>query len=462
MTFREALKCELARREFWSYCKLVAPDFYREDRPFLKDKCIQYQQFYESLTEEYMIDNEPPRHGKSRTATLFVQWVLGRYPKDKIMTGSYNEILSTTFSKAVRNKIQEQAGDGRLVYHDIFPDTVVKRGDAAANLWGLVGNDTNSYLATSPGGTATGFGADLMLIDDVIKSEYEARNETVKDKQWEWFTGTMFSRREGKRKVILIMTRWASDDLAGRLMESLDRQKKPYRLICNKAWDGEKMLCDSILSYSQYQDIVNSDMGRDIVEANYNQTPIDLEGRLYTTLRIYDKLPENIQSVDSYTDTADEGSDFLCHIAYAVFDFKAYILDIIYTQAPMEETEPAVAQSLSDNEVNYARIESNNGGKGFARNVARITKEEFDNNLTKVSWFHQSKNKEARILTGATGVMNNVLLPADWRQRWPEFYRDITKYQRTGKNAHDDCADALTGVYEYLPRKKAHRKPTAW
>ena len=169
MTLRNAIKCELARRDFWEYCKLIAPDFYIEKRQFLKDKCREYQSFYEG-EDEYLIDNEPPRHGKSRTATLFVQWVLGKYPKDKIITGSYNETLSTVFSKGVRNKIQERSADDRIVYSDIIPNTRVKRGDGAANLWGIEGNDTNSYLATSPTGTATGFGADLMLIDDLIKN----------------------------------------------------------------------------------------------------------------------------------------------------------------------------------------------------------------------------------------------------------------------------------------------------
>ena len=95
MTYRDRVRIELARRDFWEYCKLLAPDFYKEDRKFLKDKCREYQDFYESQ-EEYLIDNEPPRHGKSRTATLFVQWVIGKCPKDKIITGSYNETLSTS------------------------------------------------------------------------------------------------------------------------------------------------------------------------------------------------------------------------------------------------------------------------------------------------------------------------------------------------------------------------------
>lgn len=453
MTYRNLLRCELARRDFWEYCKLLAPDFYKEERAFLRDKCREYQSFYES-TDEYLIDNEPPRHGKSRTATLFVQWVLGKYPKDKIITGSYNETLSTVFSKGVRNKIQEISADDRLVFSDIFPNVKVKRGDGAANLWGLEGNDTNSYLATSPSGTVTGFGADLILVDDLIKNEYEARNDRIKEQHYTWFTDTILSRREGKRKVIIVMTRWASDDLAGRVMEALDRQNKKYRQICYKAFDGEKMLCDDILNRSQFEDILNGDMGKDIVEANYNQSPIDIQGRLYTELKTYDELPDGIESIDSYTDTADTGEDYLCSIIYAVKDYKAYVIDVIYTQEGMEVTEELVAESFARHEVNHARIESNNGGRGFARNVQRITREQYNNNHTRFHTFTQSKNKNSRILTGSTGVMNNILFPRGWDALWREYYRDMTKYQRIGKNAHDDAQDATTGVYENLPKKK--------
>lgn len=461
MTVRDRIRCEIAKREFWEYCKLMAPDFYKEDRDYLKDKCHQYQEFYES-EEEFLIDNEPPRHGKSRTATLFVQWVIGRWPKDKVVTGSYNETLSTVFSKAVRNKIQELSADGQIVYADVFPGVQVKRGDAAANLWGIVGNETNSYLATSPTGTVTGFGADLILIDDVIKNAYEARNDNIKEQHWRWFNDTMLSRREGKRKVLIVMTRWATDDLAGRLMEDLDRQGKKYRLISYKAWDGQKMLCDAILNYVQYQDILAGDMGRDIVEANYNQSPIDITGRLYTELQTYDKLPDGIESIDSYTDTADQGADYLCSLIYAVKDCKAYVLEVIYTQAGMEITEDLCAKAFTDFSVNLARIESNNGGRGFGRNVQRISKEKYGNAVTRYHFFTQTKNKESRILTGSTGVMNNVIFPADWARRWPEYYRDMIRYQRLGKNTHDDAQDATTGVFEYLPKRNAANFTSIW
>ena len=178
MGIKKDLKCELARREFYEYCKLLYPQFYKKDRKYLKTMCDMLQEFYFN-DDEFMIVNAPPRHGKSFTATNFVEWVLGINPTEKIMTGSYNEDLSKNFSKKVRNTITtEKIGENNIVYSDIFPNTKIKRGDGAMSLWGLEGG-YNNYLATSPGGTATGFGCSLMIVDDLIKNAEEANNETA-------------------------------------------------------------------------------------------------------------------------------------------------------------------------------------------------------------------------------------------------------------------------------------------
>ena len=101
-------RMELARRDFWTFCKEKAPDFYKDDRRYLKHICQELQAFYENPNEKVMIINEPPRHGKSRSGGLFAQWVFGVKPSEKIITGSYNEQLSTTFSRGVRNDIMER------------------------------------------------------------------------------------------------------------------------------------------------------------------------------------------------------------------------------------------------------------------------------------------------------------------------------------------------------------------
>jgi predicted phage terminase large subunit-like protein len=448
-------KIELAKRDFFFYCNLKAPDFYKLDRQYLIEFCNDLQEFYEG-DDEVLIVNMPPRHGKSRTAGLFVEWVLGRNKNEKIMTGSYNETLSTVFSKNVRNNIQEvKVDENKIVYSDIFPNTRIKQGDGAMNLWSLEGG-YNNYLATSPTGTATGFGCTLMIIDDLIKNAQEAYNEEVLQKHWDWFTNTMLSRLEEGGKIIIIMTRWATGDLAGRALEHYKEQGAKIKHITMKAvQDDGSMLCDEVLSKKSYESKVKA-MGLDIASANYQQEPIDIKGKLYTSFKTYTKLPMDergnllFTEIRNYTDTADTGDDYLCSIDYGVYNGEAYVLNVFYTKEGMEITEPAVAKMLYEDGVNVADIESNNGGRGFARAVERILRERYKTNRVQLNPFHQSKNKKSRILSNSTWVMNHVYFPVNWADRFPEYYIAMSKYQKEGKNLHDDAPDATTGIAEKI------------
>lgn len=447
MNIQLGAQIELAKRDFFEYCHLKAPDFYQYNRDYLIEMAKDLQDFLDS-DDDVLIINEPPRHGKSRTAGNFVEWVLGINPKLKIMLGSYNETLSTRFSKSVRNTIQEiKTTQDKAVYSDVFPNSKIKYGDAAMNLWSLEGMDT-SYLATSPTGTATGFGADIILIDDLIKSALEANNANVLEGHWEWFTNTMLSRLETGGKIIIIMTRWHSNDLAGKALTELPKIGYKVKHISMKALQANgRMLCEEVLSRIEY-DRKTKAMGEDIAAANYQQEPIDIKGKLYSNLKEYESnnIP-NFKRISSYTDTADQGSDYLASYIYGeTFDDEAYILDTIYTKEGMEVTESLLAKKLYEHEVNLAHIESNNGGRGYARSVERILKEKYKSNKTKISWFHQSKNKQARIISNATWVMNHVYFPKGWRNKWPELYKALTTYQKEGKNANDDAPDAITGI----------------
>ena len=241
-------KLELARRDFWEFCKLLAPDFYMEGRDYLKEFCYALQKFYET-DEKVLIINMPPRHGKSRTAGLFAQWIFGKNPSEKIITGSYNEELSKTFSRGVRDAIQERkASKERIVYSDIFPRTLIKRGSSAANLWTIEGQHV-SYLATSPGGTVTGFGATIMILDDIVKNAEEAMNEVELEKDWTWFTNTMLSRLEKNGKLVIIATRWNTRDLSGRAIEHYKSIGMPCKVILKRALQEDgTLLCDGVLT----------------------------------------------------------------------------------------------------------------------------------------------------------------------------------------------------------------------
>lgn len=442
-------KKELARRNFWEYCKLFdhKKDFYIEDKHYLKNLCDTLQSFMES-ENKILVINMPPRFGKSRTATNFVQWLLGRNNKLKIMTGSYNETLSSSFAKQVRDMIATERTAGMTVYNDIFPATKIKYGEASMNKWALNGSQVANYLATSPTGTATGFGADLIIIDDLIKNSEEAFNANVLEKHIDWFTNTMLSRTEKGFKLIIIMTRWASNDLAGFI---LDNYEDVIHINYKAINEDGTALDENILSLEDFN-FKTKNMDKAIVYANYQQEPIDLEGRLYKEFKTYDKIPaEKITGIKAYCDTADTGEDYLCNIIYADCRDSAYVIDVIYTKEPMEITEQLVAETYKKFGVNVADIESNNGGRSFGRTVEKLT-QSMGNLKTIINTFHQSGNKYTRILSNSAWVVNNIYMPVDWANKWQQFYKDVSSYQREGKNKHDDAPDALTGIAEMLTK----------
>lgn len=443
---RNRAKILLARQSLWHYCQLRTPAFYLSDREYLKNMTKTIQAFIEDPEAHFLILSTPPRHGKTLTAQHTSEWVLGRNPNTKIITGSYNEILSQQFSKAVRNTIQEQKVESdRFVFSDIFPGVKIRRGDASAKLWGIDGSPTTNYLATSPGGTATGIGANILILDDMIKNPEDAYNLRNLDGIWQWFTSNLMQRTEGSDyKIIVIATRWAKADLSGRI---LDHYPQAREIKLKAVLEPGKMLDSRILSWNDYQ-LKTQEMNPDIAEANYNQEPIERKGVLYPELMEWTEIPdETPETVYARCDTADTGTDSLVTIYYRKsLAGDIYVLNIYSSDEPMEITEPATVRDIKETGCAEIKIESNNGGRGFARNIQRLLQEQ--GIQCAVMTQPQTANKESRIMASETFVKRHIFMPPNWRQKHPEAYRHITTYMRGGRNQHDDEVDVLASIYE--------------
>lgn len=455
-------KIREARKSFWSFCKILEPDFYKDDRTFLRDMCHTLQSLYDGTlinpkTEKpyrKLMINMPPRHGKSRTLVNFTRWLLGVDRTNKIITASYNDDMATDFSRYCRDGIKEEKNNPTdFVYSDIFPESQIKDGNASIQQWALEGTFF-SYKGVGLGSGVTGKGANILISDDLVKDFETAVNESALDKIWRWYTGTFISRMESNAIEIMNMTRWAKGDPCGRILDSEDADL--WYVLKLEAYNEETdtMLCEDLLSKEDYL-YKSRNIDSLAFRANYHQEPVDQKGSLYKQLKEYDPVdvPE-FEEIISYTDTADLGSDWLCSIVGGKYAGEIYILDILYTKDGMEVTEPQTAELLFKNDVRDATIESNNGGRGFARNVERLLWEKFQTRRVHIEWFHQSKNKKARILTNSKYIMDHVYFPLGWQTRWKEFARDILAYQKEGKNKHDDCADALTGLAELMTESK--------
>lgn len=431
----------------WEFCRLLSPDFYKEDRTYLKILCDTLQALYEGgLTDgegnkyKNLMLEIPPRHGKSRTLTNFSAWILGKKHSNKIITASFNDDLAQDFSRFTRDIIAEEKNvQEQFVFSDIF-DAKIKKGDAALNKWALDGQFFN-YKGCGIGGSITGKGGNVIIIDDPVKGADVAYNALALEKIWLWYTGTLIQRAESAIKI-LCMTPWASGDLGGRLQKI--QPEKWFVLSCPAMKDGE-MLCPEILSREEY-DEMKTIGDENIMSANYDMQRLDVKGRVYSGFNTYSKIPEGTTASVNYTDTADEGKDYLCSISARKKGLYLYVTGVLYTQEAQEITEPATVQLLQDTKTQEAAIESNNGGRAFARNIQRIANKR--GYRASIRWFHQSANKQSRILTNGAVVQQYVLFPEGWAVKWPEFYNAIMTYQKEGKNKHDDAPDALTGLVE--------------
>lgn len=471
-SLRRQAKIELAKKSFWEYEKITYPKFFKDNRWHLKQIASILQALYEgriikySENEKWRVVDEipskkhitckklmlncPPRVGKSFSLTNFSQWVLGVENENRVITVSYNETLSGRFSKGVRDGIEATRIDEEpIVFKDVFTDTKIKRGDASAQMWSLEGQFFN-YLGSSFKGSITGIGCNIGIIDDPIKNKEEAFNDRVLEEHYDFYVNTYLSRLEEGAIQIINMTRWATKDLCGRL---LDEEPNAWYVLELEMYDKEKdeMLCPELMSKETYLD-KKSKMSTEIFQANYHQKPVDIKGRLYNILKTYESLPPTFERIINYTDTADKGSDFLCSIVAGVYEGEAYILDVLYTQEGMEVTEPKTADFLVENKVNVAHIESNNGGEGFSRNVKKLIWKRHKTKAVIIKSFHQNKNKEARILSNSSFVQEHIYFPITWKDRWPEFYESMITYQKGGKNKHDDAQDAITGICEIIDK----------
>lgn len=417
--------------------------------------------------------NIAPRYGKTELAVkTFIAEGLALNPKAKFIHLSYSDDLARDNSMGVQ-EIMELPEYRRLFEaQPTSPNTKKWYTEQGGGLY-----------AVSSAGQVTGFGAGLVdeekqkdesidemadidefmpaisadesfggaiIIDDPIKPD-DALSATVRDKVNKKFDTTIRNRVNSRNTpIIIIMQRLHEDDLCGYLMRQEPGEWYVLSLPCiyNDEAGEQQALWPFKHTLQELRDLRKKNSF--VFDTQYMQDPKPLEGLMYEQgFREYEVIPYSSKTVKkAYVDTADTGEDYLCAICYDEQPDANYVTDILYTQKPMEYTEPKTAEMLTKNKTAKAIIESNNGGRGFARNVEKQCRE-MANTKTRVKWFHQSENKAVRIFNKSADVQNVTYFPKGWEKMWPEFHKAITSYMKMGKNEHDDAPDCLTGTVEW-------------
>ena len=412
-----------------------------------------------------LIINIPPGTSKSTIVTIMWDvWLWIKDPSLVIINSSYSAGLSSDhgikFGTIIRSEFFLE------IFQPYFKEVHGKELLLTKDTETIVTNNFGGgRIATSTGGTITGKHAHVIKWDDPLDPE-QAESVTFRKKAERFIGRTLASRKKQKESTVTvgIMQRLNEDDPTG---IELGKQKDGKRIkhICLPAElstlvqppELSKMYVNGLLDPVRLSaKILNDfriDLGAYAYGGQFDQNPKPAEGLMYGEFRTYTELP-TVGKLDylNYTDTADTGKDYLFSASYIDTGTLKYIQDIIYTTESMESTEPLTAALIDRCNTRKAKIESNNGGRGFARNVAKLV------DRCVIQWFHQSKNKEARIFTNRHTVTDQIVWPHDWHVRWPVLYRHVTNYMAKGKNEFDDCADVLTGIVESKGRRKVKNK----
>lgn len=182
-----------------------------------RDICMRLERFSEQVARgesPRLMLLMPPRHGKSELASKnFPAWHLGRYPDHEFIACSYNLSLAMGFSRKVKQIIDDP------LYQSVF-DTRLDGNNQSTEEWGI-GGHRGGYVAAGIGGPITGKGAHVLVIDDPVKNAEEADSGDAREKIWEWYLSTAYTRLAPGGGVLIIQTWWHDDDLAGRLQQMM-------------------------------------------------------------------------------------------------------------------------------------------------------------------------------------------------------------------------------------------------
>ena len=269
---------ELARRMYSEYLVKVHHGTYK---PLAHtDYIAERLQAIAEGEQKYIIVEMPPRHSKSMTITeTFPSYFIGRNPNKKVIATAYSESLARKFGRLNRNKLLEFG-------HEIFGIKMAYDNSTATN-WSI-GESGGGMVATGIGGSITGEGADLMIIDDPIKNNAGAQSETIRNKIWDEWETTLSTRLHKGASVIVVMTRWHEDDIVGRLLERSPYDWERIRMPAI-AEDEEDLLGREIgeplsreLGYDEtWAELKKQEVGSKVWNSLYQQRPSASEGNIF-------------------------------------------------------------------------------------------------------------------------------------------------------------------------------------
>ena len=459
------IKDELARRKAGSsladFVLYTKPDY--QMGAFHREICNTLDQFLQDVVDKKsprLIITAPPRHGKSElTSRRFPAYALGRHPDLEIIACSYSAELTSLMNKDVQGIIDDER------YHGVFPDTTLQgsvytadkpaktKAIRTSDFFKVVGHKGH-YRSTGVGGSITGMGAHILIIDDPVKDRECANSPTIRNKTWDWFTSTALTRLAPGGGVIIMCTRWHCDDLVGRVLANAKTEqgdaytlaKYPAIATCEEKYRhiGEALHPERF-NLEALERIKNNVGSRDW-EALYQQEPVPEGGALFKEnwIRYYkkDDLPplEEFNAVVMSWDMAfkeTKTSDFVVGQVWGRKGASFYLLDQVRARMDFVKTRAAFVRLANKWPQVYRKlVEDKANGPAIISQLKDV--------ISGIIPIEPKGSKEARASAVTTfWEAGNVFIPEPKDAHWieTEFLPELLRFPTTD---HDDQVDAMT------------------
>lgn len=432
--------------------------------------CVIDYEFMRLMTDptvDTLIVRMPPRHGKS--------WYLSRWgatwfhlmnPYDNSMLSSYSSDLAKQHGEWVRDAV-----------HRLAPLVGLKGLSASSRSksdWKL--DETfGGMLACGLLGSQTGRGAKLILIDDYMRGVEDANSERKRDAVWEWFRGTISTRREPGCKIVILCTMWHSDDLIGRIMAQRNDIGLNIRSITLQAIREENDVKDPLgrnvgeaLWPSQFsaEYLLNQRklMGEFWFNAQYQGRPIMRIGKMFKFQSRHfitaNELPKVFDEIVRFWDRAatEGGGCFSVGVLMARSGNRFYVLDVVREQLSGEQVQGLMLATALMDKLTYSNSVKTcfeREGSGSGKYVAEMTIKEFTRVGLRIEAIAPQGGKEFRSEPFAQAVASDMVSIVQ-SDKWTGRYIESMGLFPNGK--YKDDADASAGAYKELTDPTTSKK----
>ena len=390
----------------------------------------------------------PPRHGKSLTAScVFPSWYLGRNPARSVIAASYGAELAEDFGRRTRNLMSDP------LHAAIFPDCRLAADSAAQRRFDTTAG--GSYYAVGRGGAITGRGADLLLLDDLLKDTEEARSETIRRSMHDWYQHVAYTRLAPGGAIVMIQTRWHADDLAGRLLrEHADENWETIDMPAIAEVDDEFRKAGDALWPEMFPlemlRAIRVAVGGSAWASLYQQRPSAAEGNVFKRewWRLYREQPACKRIVQSWDTAFKSGAenDYSVCTTWGVSESGYYLLWLWRDRVEFPELKRRMRWLADQWKPAQILVEDRASGQSLIQELRHST-------CLPVIPVKVDSDKMARAQSVTALVeAGRVFLPegAAWLG---DFIDELAAFP---KGAHDDCVDSLTQALNYVRHEPQH------